>query len=533
MEPSSSNLTKPNRNVWLIPLAIFLIALSVRVIGLKFSFPLLTHHDEQYIINPLIDISKNHSLYPGNYNRPNQVLYTVLFGYLNLLSKLLFQKNFGWAYEENLLFFYFQARLVVAFFGALLPVLAWKIGKLIKRVDFSLPAAVLTCFYPPYILHSHYITGDILNTVFSLLVILFCLIYLQKNKRIWLILACIAVALNTVEKYPGILSYGIVLVTIGIQAFTQERRNSRADWQFFLREILITLSTVVVSIFILAPHLFLKLDQVSNALINEGRATHLGADNLSWLGNLRFYLQLFVDTGGWVVVLLAIVGIVFAIISRQPSLLLLFFGAGYWVALSKLGLHWERWSLPMMITPLLLAALGLAKLWDTIKHQKVVRVLGMFFCVVFLLVYSLNGFTSSVILTWQDTRVEALEFATKTNITEENSVSEGYTPFLPRYVKTIFDFDYQNPGPTRYVILSSNMYGRYQAEPSRYMMENDYYEGLRETASLIADFEPSTKPSNPKDQFIVLVDYFTNLLNGTKTSYFKGPTIQIYKLLQD
>lgn len=533
MEKSSSSLTKLHRNIWLIPLAIFLIALMVRVIGLKFSFPLLTHHDEKALIDPLIEMSKNHTLDSGDYRRPNQVLYTVLFGYLNLLSKLLFHKNFGWAYEENTLFFYLQARLVVAFFGATIPVLAWKIGKLIKGVDFSLPAAVLSCFYPSYMLHSHYIAGDILNTVFSLAIMLLCLIYLQKKKRMWLILACIAVALNAVEKYPGILSYGIVLVTIGIRAFTQERHNSLANWLFFTREILFTLPVVCGSIFIFAPHLFFNLGQVWEALINEGRSTHLGADNLSWLGNMNFYLQVFIDAAGWIVALFAVAGIFITIASKQPAMLLLFFGAGYWVALSKLGLHWERWSLPMMITPLLLSALGMAKAWETGRSHKIVKVLTITFFTIFFVSYALNGMMSSILLTWQDTRVAALQFAIANNITEENSVSEGYTPFFPRQVKTIFDFDYNSAGQTNYVLLSSNMYGRYEAEPERYALESGYYGSLRDAAILIGEFEPSTKPSSPEDQFMVLVDYLANLLKGTKTSNLTGPTIQIYALPQE
>ena len=129
---------------WLIPFAIYLIALAVRLIGLKFSFPLLTHHDEQYVIDPLIEMSRNHTLDSGRYAKGGQFTYTVLFGYLNLISKLFFHKNFGWAYSEDPLFFYFHARMVIAFFGALAPVLAWKIGKLIKGIDFSLAAAFLT-----------------------------------------------------------------------------------------------------------------------------------------------------------------------------------------------------------------------------------------------------------------------------------------------------------------------------------------------------------------------------------------------------
>lgn len=515
---------------WLIPLAIYIIALVVRVIGLKFSFPLLTHHDERFIIDSLIEMSRNHTLDSGFYARPNQFLYSTLFGYLNLLSKILFNKNFGWAYAEDPLFFYFHARLLVAVFGATVPVLAWKIGKLFKTVDFSLPAAFLTGFFPPFIAHSHYITGDILNTALSLAIILFCLLYLQKRKLIWLILACITVALNTVEKYPGILSYGIVLVTIAISIFSQENEKIQKKWGQLLTGILITLAIVALGMFIFAPHLFFKLDLVRSAILIEARPTHLGADNLSWIGNMLFYLDVFIKAAGWIVALFGVVGLIFSITSKQPAVLLLFFGAGYWVALSKLGLHWERWSLPMMITPLMLAALGISKLLGSINRRRAVKVLAMAFLGIFGLMYALNGLTSSILLTWQDTRVVALEFAETNKITQEISVYEGYTPFLPRTVKSIFDFNLDDPGEIQYVILSSNMYGRYQAEPDRYASETAFYAEVRAKASLLAEFKADPKPKNPFEQLHVLGDYIVNLIRQTKTTYITGPTIQIYQL---
>ena len=96
METQLKRLKKPGSYSWLIPIAIFLIALVIRVIGLKFSFPLLTHRDEKAIIDPLIEMSRNHTLDSGRYAKPDQFMYSVLFGYLNLLSKVLFHKNFGW-----------------------------------------------------------------------------------------------------------------------------------------------------------------------------------------------------------------------------------------------------------------------------------------------------------------------------------------------------------------------------------------------------------------------------------------------------
>jgi len=245
---------------------------------------------------------------------------------------------------------------------------------------------------------------------------------------------------------------------------------------------------------------------------------------------MLFYLQVFIQAGGWVVVLFGIVGLAYTIVLKQPSILLLYFGAGYWVALSRLGLHWERWSLPMMITPLLLAALGMTKLWETIKQQRWLKIFAITLLGVFVSIYTLNGVTSSVLLTWLDTRVVALQFTKKNDITQENSVYEGYTPFIPRTVKTIFDFDFDNPGQIEFVILSSNMYGRFEAEPERYTSENSYYTNLRAKATLIGEFKPSQRPENPLEQLTVIGNYLNNKIKGTKTTYTTGPTIQIYQL---
>ncbi|NLO71520.1 MAG: DUF5321 domain-containing protein [Porphyromonadaceae bacterium] len=48
-----------------IPLIIFVLALSIRIIGLKFDFPLFTHPDENFLMSPLIEMSAKQSLDPG------------------------------------------------------------------------------------------------------------------------------------------------------------------------------------------------------------------------------------------------------------------------------------------------------------------------------------------------------------------------------------------------------------------------------------------------------------------------------------
>ena len=43
------------------------------------------------------------------------------------------------------------------------------------------------------------------------------------------------VAVSAVEKYPGILAYGIVLVSVGIRSFGINEQKLHLGWGFFLR----------------------------------------------------------------------------------------------------------------------------------------------------------------------------------------------------------------------------------------------------------------------------------------------------------
>ena len=517
---------------WLVVALIFAAALSIRLIGLKFSFPLLTHHDEIFIMDPLVTMSKGRTLDSGHYNKPTQILYTALFFWLNFLSKLKFHQNMGWAYPQNPLFFYYHARLLMAFVGSLVPVAAWKIGKSFRGIDFSLPAAFLTCFYPPYVIHSHYIGVDVSTTLFTLIIILLCLSYLKTDKPLWLILASAMVAVNVLEKYPGALSFFIPVVTLGIKAFIKDDTGARRGWRFFFTWMGISLGVTLVSMLVIAPHLFITWQQVRDALIYEGRSTHLGADNLNWGGNLLFYLREFINNAGWLVVLFAGVGIIALISIKQPAVLLLFYGGGYWVALSKLGLHWERWSLPMMTTLLLAAAAGISWLWQRASRQWTRLVLAIIITVGGAL-YIVNGLTASVLFTWQDTRNIALEYLQSENITPEKTISEGYSPYLPRTVKTIFEFDAGQSPQIDYVILSSYMYGRYEAEPERYATELEFYDQLRQNALLLREFEPSPQPDGFLEKVRAIYEFASRTLHSEPSLSFFGPNLQIYQLTAD
>lgn len=517
-------------NSWIIPIIIFLIALIVRSVGLKFGFPLFTHPDENFLVSPLRSMSLNHTLDPGTYVYPAYPSFYSKVFVMNILSQIKFGENYGWIYWQDPYFFYTVSRWMTAIQGALLPVVAWFIGQKFNQINFSWVAAILFIFYPPFVLYSHYVTVDIPLTLYVMLVLLFCLNCLSTNKNIWLILASVMVAIAAMEKYPGILAIGIVMVTIGIRAFTKGEQKPPQGWAFFFRKVASALAIIALSIVIIAPSLFINYETAWNQIVNEARPTHLGADALGWGGNLLFYLKDFFTNSGLIISIFVAVGLTVVVFLKDPAFLLLCFGCGYWIALSMLSLHWSRWSLPMMTTPLFLAAIAVTFLWQQTKNKKPARIALSIIVLIGFVPFVLQWVVTSVMLTWPDTRNEALRYMEENEITDDITVSEGYTPYNPNNKNDIFDFDISQPNEKKYIVLSSFMGDRYAAESQRYLVENTFYAAVRSQTELLKEFHPNPEPTSVVDQLGVIWEYVERHLKASKPRFLTGPSLAIYRL---
>lgn len=520
--------------VFLTALIIFSVALVVRYIGLKFGFPLITHPDEGYIMNTVRGMSFNHTLDPGTYIYPAfPSLYSKLL-FMNILSFIRFGENYGQAAAHDPFFFYFASRLMTAVQGALLPVVAWFIGRKFKQINFSWIAAVLFIFYPAFVLHSHYVTVDIPLTLFVMLVLLFCLNYLSSKKIFWLVTACLMVSIAAMEKYPGILSFGIIIASIAIQAFSGDKQNGGTKWRFLFKTTTYSLLLCLIAILIIALPLFWDIDTAFTTawrqIVQEARPDHLGSDGLGWGGNLLYYLKDFYTNSGLIISILVVVGLVAAILMKDPAYLLLLFGGGYWIALSVLSLHHSRWSLPMMTTPLLLAAVAVSYLWQKTRHLKAGRIALIICLAAGFLPFVLKGTVTALMLTWQDTRNEALHYMEENDITVDNTLSEGYTPHNPGNKNDIFAFDISNPGDKEYIVLSSFMGDRYAAEPDRYKAENTFYANIRSQLELVNVFQPDPEPALVIDQVKVIFEYLRRQITDSQSLLVTGPKLEIYKL---
>ena len=509
---------------------IFLISLAIRRIGLKHGFPLLTHPDEGAIIDPVLNMTRLHTLNSGNFNRPDQVLQYLNLIVLNLFSYIKYGQNVYFTFSEHYLDFYYYSRLIISVMGSLIPIAAYKIGKEIKP-RIALPSALIFAFFPLFAKHALIITPDVPITLFTMLVITFALRYLNTNKEKFLIIATVFVAVNTAEKYPGLLSFTIILVAIGLQIFIKNKGNTPHPFRAFLLHSAKMALIFLVTLFIIAPYLFLDYSSVIEALVRESRSTHLGADNLGWLGNLWFYAQTFYAYVGLLGVILFLVGL-FAFLKRfTMQNILILYGFFYWVALSALALHWERWALPMYITPLFLIAIGSGFLLEKKdKYSVGINLIGGIFISLFLIQQSVYTLYIPIQKKFTDTRVISTEYCDLAGVTRDNSIYEGYTPLEPSLPTKLFDNFYEQVPNKDYIILSSTIYDRYFAEPDRYQDSIDIYNEIRHSFPLIKQYIPSPYEEGTLGQLENILYFIKFRLGLTDEVRYSGPTIEIYQI---
>ena len=513
----------------IILLIIFAVSMMIRRIGIKHGFPILTHPDEITIIQPVLDMTRLHSLNPGIFSRPDQILDYLNLIFLNIVSFLKYGQNVYWAFEEHYLVFYFYSRLLISIMGSLIPIVAYKIGKEIKP-KLALPATIVFATFPLYVEHSLYITPDIPITLFTLLIIYFAIKYLNTQKNIYLILATAFTAINTAEKYPGILSLALVILALGLQIFCNDKTTQPKKFKRFLLKSLLIAIVFIVSLFVVAPFLFIEYKSVIQALVTESRSTHLGADNLGWLGNMWFYVKTFFANINIIGALLFGVGLFALVKTWNKKYILVFYGFFYWITLSKLALHWERWALPMFIAPLLIIAIGISFFWEKSKQRQSTKFIGALLIGIFIFQQSAHALYIPIRLKYTETRLASKIFCETNGIIQENSIYEGYTPLGPAIAKEVFS-DYLMRTPDKdYILLSSSMYGRYFAEPDRYQDYIRIYDEIRENNTLIKRYQPYPIAKNTMGQLENILYFVQYRFGRISEIRYSGPIIEIYQI---
>jgi len=307
-----------------------------------------------------------------------------------------------------------------------------------------------------------------------------------------------------------------------LAAFLRFLRGEKYDAAVF---VLLGMPLIV---FLVTPYLFINFGAAAYAFGGESVSTHLGADNLGYIGNLLFYAKEYLQAAGILSLPFMVIGTAFAI--RERWLLPLLFSFFYWICLSALGLHWSRWALPMYVGPILLVSLGLYQsylfLMERIHRLGAIAVLGVV-CAIPLVSMLLSSATATYQLVLEDTRAVAKRWCNEHRLTAENTVFDGYTPLKPDGAKTI---DYPGSNDATYVVVSSDMYDRYLKEKERYKTQADMYTRVFRLP-LLASFKPVAAGVSSSFEFgnIPLQVGFLKRLRSRGGQAYSGPTILVFR----
>jgi hypothetical protein len=511
---------------------IFVVGILFRVAGTRFGFPLLLHPDEPAIVNPVIDMARRNSFEPRTNLRPDHVEmkvdYLLFAGYSTLFKHVSIER----AFSQNPVPFYWIARLATAAFGVATVALAYLVGALTSR-RLGLILAALFAVFPAFVRHSHYATPDVPVT-FALMLLTYALMrYLRSTSRRSLLWASFAVALGVAIKYPaavGTVVIGIVIVAAAIR--------DRA-WRRLIVHALTSVAAVLGFLFVISSELFTNFSDVRHELHVQAAGNRLGHPDLGLSGNMHFYVSTYVGYAGIVLASLALVGLVLTIRSRELDRLPWVIGILVWGSLSTLPLTWERWGVPMWVTPLMLAGVALAYLSDRFRTRRTIWI-----PLVVSAVVGINLVAGSLAvdtgLVMPDTRAAALTYVKSHGITSSESIYEGYTPFLPgtpllffRHVTKGADgyvFHTDDGQVARYAVLSSSMYDRVFADHSE-SANQQIYRWIFAHGQLLAQFSPIASPSVSDLEPVAVLDNLRFVENGIAGGR-SGPVIKIYRLPQ-
>ncbi|HVF85209.1 MAG TPA: glycosyltransferase family 39 protein [Abditibacteriaceae bacterium] len=147
-----------------IPLVLFALALGVRLIGLNWGLPTSErfysyHPDERQMLGAIATVVGG-DLNPHFFNYPSLFIYLSALTHF-LASGFIPSGNSVWELSRDVLL---HARWVSALLGALTVPVVFALGREIGGARLGVLAALLLCFAPAHVQHSHFATVDVAAT---------------------------------------------------------------------------------------------------------------------------------------------------------------------------------------------------------------------------------------------------------------------------------------------------------------------------------------------------------------------------------
>jgi hypothetical protein len=517
-------VTKPGDKIIWVLVVMSVLGFVLRVFGADWGRPLQLHPDEPAIMSQVDRVLMGEP--PSFFGWPGHVNIFATAGIVFLLEATSLEVDR-----------YVVGRVLTAFVSSAGAFLAYFFLKRFDRIAAFAGFSFVT-FSPLLIQHSHYVTTDVwLATAFIAWIYISGLVLANINPRLSSSTLGAVAAVSIAVKFPG-----AVLAPLGVAILWLSFKGSQ--FRALVGRYLIAFA---VSFFVFGFFLVANSNQVLGRLINNSRDSHLGSDGKGYVEKVFFYGETFVSWHGLFITTLAIMGFirVFWAPSDQRRLMVpLLLGPLFILAISVLGLHWERWGIPAFAVFLMFAGLGVMSIREIAENlMPNARVLTSGVTAILaataILGSAINsGVTSSSFLL-ADTRETAYEWSKSRGISADNTAHESYSAVQPGWSPvgiadclTIDDDGVLLPScpGIKYAAVSSGMYGRILVATG-YEAEKAIYRALEQQSELVFEVEAIT-PSYPTiAPWVPWSSEASRIMGQVQSSEAsRGPTLKIYSL---
>lgn len=407
--------TKNKHRVKIIIL-LALLTIVTRIPALNLNNQHYSHPDDNYIINPAVQIAENIKHNPKQFGLPDSTLFYLLG--LNYKTATTLMKSSGLKaniiidYQAQSSWIYILARIWNLIFTIGIVIISYLLTYRISRSDLAAIIAGLGIIFSSLLIeHTAYARPDILLGFLSLIVLWYCLnIYQKGGLKDYLMLGGIW-GLAVATKYPGIL-LGVPLLLAHI---SKQKGGKRI---IINKNIWLCALLGIVVFFAVTPHFLFSLPEVKNDILYEATREH-GAAEASPINNIWFYLRTSFNYGiGTLFTILAGLTILLSLIKRDKiiprtqNLIILSYPLLFWLGLCWHKLHWDRWMIPILSLIALYAGCGIQKMWDYFNQRnnqifKQKKTMLALIIVIIMLPVIIRGGKTSYAFTKPDTKTTA------------------------------------------------------------------------------------------------------------------------------
>lgn len=488
------------------------IALAVHAWGLRRDLPYTPETDEPFLVEPALRIAWSGDWNPRWFGYPGStVIYPLALGY-----RVAHVVRDGGSFrgESPMLrlrilatpgAYYLPARWLSVGYAVVAIVLVAVIGTMAAGSLVGAASALFALACPLAIDMARQVRSDSAATCFGLLCLALLFRLRDRPTLARQLLAGATAGLAIASRYVMAV---LVPILLAVDVELAWRRGPHR-WG----DMLAGLVAVPLVFCAVTPYLLLDLPTARASLAQAAawqHGGHLGADGRGPFGNLWWYLTDALPHAATPAhALLAVVGLVVVLRGRESRLLLL---VGY-AALSLAGMslatvHWARWTIPILPVLWILAAVGLRTVVERLRPVLGARAVAIVFAGA-VAALSFAPATRVVAMSQlhavPSTRIVAREWLLANVPPETRLAQEFYTAplqgthFVPEELFALSQqpLAYYRKRRFRYLLVSSAVYERFEAEPERYAEQVAFYRDLAAQATLRQEFTPSATRGGP------------------------------------